>query len=159
MRDLNQYDVIFCDIDDTLVHGIWTDLMSVTWKIFRNKLLAEILMELQAALHIFKSNQKLRHMLMQCEKPIIFLTARKECLATHTLLKFMLDKGDLDFSICSLATDTPAVDKINKIVFFMQTCMYDKVCLFDDNVEVRRAASQLDIDVFDPTTMFEEKIG
>ena len=40
----------------------------------------------------------------------------------------------------------------------MQTCMYDKVCLFDDNEEVRRAASQLDIDVFDPTTMFEEKV-
>ena len=40
----------------------------------------------------------------------------------------------------------------------MQTCMYDKVCLFDDNAEVREAALQLDIDVFDPTAMFEKKV-
>ena len=74
------------------------------------------------------------------------------------LIKSILDKKDLEISICSLATNRPAIDKLNKIVFFMQTCMYDKVCLFDDNMEVREAASQLDIDVFDPTTMFEEKV-
>lgn len=159
MRDLNQYDVIFCDIDDTLIHGVWTDLMSVTWRMFRNPAIAEILMSLQAAFHIFQCNQKLRYMLMNCKKPIIFLTARKECLATHILLKSILKKGDLDFSICSLASDKPAIDKLNKIVFFMQTCIYDKVCLFDDNEDVRDAVAQLDIDVFDPTTMFEEKIS
>lgn len=159
MRDLNQYDVIFCDIDDTLVHGMWTDLMSITWKMFRSPIIAEFLMDLQAAFHIFQCNQKLRFMLMHCHKPIIFLTARKECLATKILLKSILNKNDLDITICSLATDRPAVDKLNKIVFFMQTCMYDKICLFDDNDEVRNAAAQIDIDVFNPVTMFEERIG
>lgn len=158
MRDLNQYDVIFCDIDDTLVHGLWTDLMSVMWKMFRSPIIAELLMDLQAVFSIFKANQKLKYMLMNCYKPIIFLTARKECLATRILLKSILNKKDLDITVCSLATDRPAIDKLNKIVFFMQACMYDKVCLFDDNMEVREAASQLDIDVFDPTTMFEEKV-
>lgn len=159
MRDLNQYDVIFCDIDDTLVHGLWTDLMSITWKAFRSPTIADFLMTLQAVFHIFQCNQKLRYMLMECHKPIIFLTARKETLATSMLIKSILDKGDLDITICSLATDKPAIDKVNKIVFFMQTCMYDKVCLFDDNPDVRELAGQLDIDVFDPTTMFEEKVG
>jgi hypothetical protein len=125
---------------------------------FRNPTIAEFLMAFQAVFHIFKCNQKLRYMLMNCQKPIIFLTARKETFATHLLIKSILDKKDLEISIYSLATDRPAIDKLNKIVFFMQTCMYDKVCLFDDNMEVREAASQLDIDVFDPTTMFEEKV-
>ena len=159
MRDLNQYDVIFCDIDDTLIHGLWTDLMSITWRLFKSPTVAEFLMTFQAVFHIFKCNQKLRYMLMNCQKPIIFLTARKETFATHLLIKSILDKKDLEISICSLATNRPAIDKLNKIVFFMQTCMYDKVCLFDDNMEVREAASQLDIDVFDPTTMFEERLG
>lgn len=159
MRDLNQYDVIFCDIDDTLVHGVWTDLMSTTWKLFRSRVIAEILMDLQGILTIFKANQKLRFMLMNCHKPIIFLTARGECLGTRILLKALLNKKDYDITVCSLGTDRPAIDKLNKIVFFMQTCMYDKVCLFDDNPTVREAAAQLDIDVFDPTAMFEEKIG
>lgn len=158
MRDLNQYDVIFCDIDDTLIHGLWTDLMAITWRLFKNPNIAEFLMTFQAVFSIFKCNQKLRYMLMNCRKPIIFLTARKETFATHLLIKSILDKKDLEISICSLATDRPAIDKLNKIVFFMQTCMYDKVCLFDDNMKVREAASQLDIDVFDPTTMFEEKV-
>ena len=159
MRDLNQYDVIFCDIDDTLVHGFWTDLMSVTWKTFRNPTIADILMTLQAVFHIFKCNQKLRYMLMNCHKPIIFLTARKETFATSMLIKSILKKKDSDITICSLATDRPAIDKVNKIVFFMQTCMYDKVCLFDDNESVRDLAGQLDIDVFDPVSMFEKKVG
>lgn len=158
MRNLNQYDVIFCDIDDTLVHGLWTDLMSVTWKLFRNPIIADILMSLQAVFHIFQCNQKLRYMLMNCKKPIIFLTARKETFATKMLIKSILNKKGLDFCICSLATDRPAIDKLNKIIFFMQACMYDKVCLFDDNPEVREQAKSLDIDVFDPTTMFEEKV-
>lgn len=159
MRDLNQYDVIFCDIDDTLIHGTWTDLMAITWRLFKSPTIAEFLMALQAVFHIFRCNQKLTYMLMNCQKPIIFLTARKETFATHLLIKSILNKKDLKISICSLATDRPAIDKLNKIVFFMQTCMYDKVCLFDDNIDVREAASQLDIDVFDPTTMFEERIG
>lgn len=158
MRDLNQYDVIFCDIDDTLVHGLWTDLMAITWRLFKSPTIAEFLMTFQAVFHIFKCNQKLRYMLMNCQKPIIFLTARKEAFATHLLIKSILDKKDIEISICSLATDKPAIDKLNKIVFFMQTCMYNKVCLFDDNAEVREAALQLDIDVFDPTAMFEKKV-
>lgn len=95
---------------------------------------------------------------MNCKKPIIFLTARKETFATKMLIKSILNKKGLDFCICSLATDRPAIDKLNKIIFFMQACMYDKVCLFDDNPEVREQAKSLDIDVFDPTTMFEEKV-
>ena len=159
MRNLNQYDVVFCDIDDTLVHGFWTDLMTVTWRIFRSPVIADILMSLQSLFHLYQCNQKLRYMLMNCHKPIIFLTARKETLATSMLIKSILKKKDLDITICALATDRPAIDKVNKIVFFMQTCMYDKVCLFDDNEDVRDLAGQLDIDVFDPVSMFEEKIG
>lgn len=158
MRNLDNYDVIFCDIDDTLVHGFWTDLMSLTWKTFHSPLLAEVLMDLQGMFHIFSVNKKLQYMLKNTDKPIIFLTARKECLGTKLLVKNILSKNE-DVCICSLATDNPAADKLNKIVFFMQTCMYDKICLFDDNPEVREQAKSLDIDVFDPTALFEKRIG
>ena len=51
MRNLNNYDAVFCDIDDTLIYGFWTDLMSVTWRVFRSNRLSDILMDLQ---YIFK---------------------------------------------------------------------------------------------------------
>lgn len=158
MRNLDGYDVVFCDIDDTLIYGFWTDLMKYTWNIFRSNALSNILMDLQYAYKFYKVNQKLRHMLVNCETDIIFLTARKYRLATEFLISEILN-NKLNVDICHLATDNPAADKYNKIVAFMQTCpTYQKACMFDDNKEVRDLVTTLDIDAFDPTVLFEEKV-
>lgn len=159
MRNLNDYDVIFCDIDDTLIYGFWTDLMKHTWNIFRSNALSDILMDLQYVYKFYKVNQKLRHMLVNCDTDIIFLTARKYRQTTVFLIHEILNTK-LNVTICHLATDHPATDKYNKIVAFMQTCpAYQRACMFDDNKEVRNLVATLDIDVFDPTVLFEDKIG
>ena len=160
MRNLNNYDAVFCDIDDTLIYGFWTDLMSVTWRIFRSNKLSDVLMDLQYIFKIFKVNQKLRHMLVNSTTDIYFLTARKFRPATEKMVHYILGDDRDNVHFCHLATDHPAVDKFNKIVYLISTVPYQKCCFFDDNRQVRNLISTLDdIDVFDPTALFEDKIG
>lgn len=163
MRNLEQYQVIFCDIDDTLIYGFWTDLMKHTWNIFRCNLLSDILMYLQNKFNFYKVNQKLRHMLVNCTTPVIFLTARKYVPATEKMLAKILDHDRTFkvFEVIHLATDNPAQDKYNKIVEFIHDYLnmgveLNNLCMFDDNDEVRELIATLDIDCFDPVVMRED---
>lgn len=157
VRSLNDYDIIFCDIDDTLIHGIWTDIMKYTWNIFRCNLLSDILMTLQNKFNIFVVNQKLRYMLINSNKPLVFLTARKHVEGTEKMLDKIL--GDREYYIEHLATDNPAMDKASAIFEYMENCTFDKACIFDDNDDVRSYCTLwLGIDAFDPRPMFERLI-
>lgn len=159
MRNLNDYDVIFCDIDDTLIYGFWTNLMAVSWNVFRCNTLSNILMDLQYIYKIYKVNQKLRYMLVNSDTDIYFITARKFRPATEKMVNHILGNRD-NVTFCHLATSNPDVDKFNKIAFLMADVPYNKGCFFDDNKEVRELVSILDeVDVFDPTVLFEDKIG
>lgn len=159
MRNLNDYDVIFCDIDDTLIYGFWTRLMAITWKLFECNTLSNILMDLQYIYKIYKVNQKLRHMLVNSNTDVYFITARKFRPATEKMVNSILQNRK-NVMFCHLATSNPDVDKFNKITFLMSQVPYTKGCFFDDNKKVRELVSKLDeIDVFDPTVLFENKIG
>lgn len=159
MRNLNDYDVIFCDIDDTLIYGFWTRLMAITWKIFECNTLSNILMDLQYIYKIYTVNQKLRHMLVNSNTDVYFITARKFRPATEKMVMSILSNRE-NVSFCHLATNNPDKDKFNKIAFLMAEVPYNKGCFFDDNKEARRLVSTIDeIDVFDPTVLFEDKIG
>lgn len=158
MRNLNDYDIIFCDIDDTLIHGYWTELMRITWNLFRNNLISDILMNLQDKFNLYKVNQKLRYMLMNSDKHLVFLTARKRVEATENVLRKILPNRE--FYIEHLATDRPDKDKYSAILDYMAIEEIDKACVFDDNKDVRCACSTLlELDTFDPVPMFEEKVG
>ena len=63
MRLFNDYKIIFCDIDDTLVHGFMTDLMKVTWDKLHSNTVADLLMEVQERFNLFKVNERLRFIL------------------------------------------------------------------------------------------------
>lgn len=159
MRNLNDYDVIFCDIDDTLIYGFWTNLMAVSWNVSRCNTLSNILMDLQYIYKIYKVNQKLRYMLVNSDIDIYFITARKFRPATEKMVNHILGNRD-NVTFCHLATSNPDIDKFNKIAFLMADVPYNKGCFFDDNKEVRELVSILDeVDVFDPTVLFEDKIG
>ena len=56
MRNLDEYDLIVSDIDDTLIYGWWTDLMHHTWNAVQSPLLSKILMFLQNKFHLYKVN-------------------------------------------------------------------------------------------------------
>lgn len=162
MRNLEQYQIIFCDIDDTLIYGFWTELMKYTWNIFRNNVLSDILMRLQEKFNIYRINQKLKHMLVNCTTPVVFLTARKHVPATEKMIAKILevDKTDKIFEVKSLATDNPAEDKYNEIINYIHGYLdmgveLDNLCMFDDNKQVRELVASLDVDVFDPVAMRE----
>lgn len=157
MRNLkDNYDIIFSDIDDTLIYGVWTDIMAATWSIFHCNFLSDILMTLQDMFNLFKVNHKLVYMIKQSGLPVIFLTARKYCPATENIINKIFRENYLG-GVLSLQTDNPHLDKID--------CIHDmaieeglRACIFDDNIYVRKAASLDGIDAFDPTVMFEEKV-
>ena len=161
MRNLEMYDAIFVDIDDTIIYGPWTDLMRYTWDWFHSNAISDFLMAVQNKFNIFKVNHKLVRMLLNVygKRAVYFLTARKESMATRDMLNKILGFYPCVFS---LATDNPALDKVQFIFdeFEFRDDSNWKVCLFDDNDEVREYANQYNqIDAFNPTPMFEKLVG
>ena len=114
MRTVKDYDIVFSDIDNTLVYGWMTDLMEITWKLFHSDLIADTLMYLQAKFKLYKVNEMVRYQLMQARN-VVFLTARKECKATHKLIEDITGK---EFKIESLRTDNSPEDKTKFIKEF-----------------------------------------
>lgn len=157
MRNLkDDYDIIFSDIDDTLIYGVWTKIMAVTWGTLHCNFISDILMTLQDMFNLFKVNHKLVYMINQSGLPVIFLTARKYCPATENVIKKILGEDYLG-GVVSLQTDKPHLDKID-YMHDMAIGEGLRACIFDDNIYVRKAASLDGIDAFDPTAMFEEKV-
>ena len=76
MRPLNSYDMIYCDIDKTLIHGKYVEFMDKCWEIFHSKALAKLLMLAQSLFGLYKLNETLYFMLLITDTPITFLTAR-----------------------------------------------------------------------------------
>lgn len=150
----DHYDVIYCDIDNTIVYGFMNDLMDKTWQMFHSDFIADILMTIQAKFKLYKINHKLVRMLNESYTRITFLTARKPHQATVKLLDNILNRP---YGIKSLRTDTPAEDKVQEILN-QQWCDTERFCIFDDNKKVRDLAMEYDIDAFDPTPLYEEMV-
>lgn len=153
MRNLDEYDLIVVDIDDTIIHGFWTDIMHYTWKWFRSDLLSSILMRIQNKFNLYKLNQKLVYMLKNTKTPIVVMTVRKENEATAEMIYKILDK---DFTLYELQTDYGYIMKPRIIEELLQ--VYPKVILFDDNKMIRDNVAGLEVDVVDPVAMREEFI-
>lgn len=158
MRNLrNDYDIIFLDIDDTLIYGFWTDLMRVTWNTLKCNLISDLLMYLQDIFNIYTVNKKLVYMIKAAKLPIIFLTARKYSASTENILRKILGVDYLG-GVISLQTDYPEIDKIQTMDdIAIQNGL--RCCIFDDNDKVREAAAFVDIDAFDPRALFEGKVS
>ena len=153
MRRIGDYNIVFSDIDNTLVYGWMTDLMEITWKLFHSDLIADTLMYLQAKFKLYKVNEMVRYQLMQARN-VVFLTARKECKATHKLIEDIMGK---EFKIESLRTDNSPEDKTKFIKEFG-----DGLSLFfEDNKETRwRVMKELpNVLALDPVPMREVLIG
>ena len=129
MRTVKDYDIVFSDIDNTLVYGWMTDLMEITWKLFHSDLIADTLMYFQAKFKLYKVNEMVRYQLMQARN-VIFITARKECKATHKLIEDITGK---EFKIESLRTDNSPEDKTKFIKEFGDGLFL----FFEDNKDTR----------------------
>lgn len=153
VRDLNRYNVVICDIDDTLIYGFWTDLMRVAWDLFHNEVLTNILMYLQATFKLYKVNQKLRYMLNRYHFHLYFVTARKESASTVKTLSQIITRN---FNIMELGTDNPEIDKNIITRRLMTIHNTNNILVIDDNEKVRRLS---EVNTLDPTPLFEELIG
>ena len=153
MRTVKDYDIVFSDIDDTLVYGWMTNLMEITWKLFHSDLIADTLMYLQAKFKLYKVNEMVRYQLIQARN-VIFITARKECKATHKLIEDIMGK---EFKVQSLRTDNSPEDKTKFIKEFG-----DGLSLFfEDNKATRwKVMKELpNVLALDPVPMREVLIG
>ena len=153
MRTVKDYDIVFSDIDNTLVYGWMTDLMEITWKLFHSDLIADTLMYFQAKFKLYKVNEMVRYQLMQARN-VIFITARKECKATHKLIEDITGK---EFKIESLRTDNSPEDKTKFIKEFGDGLFL----FFEDNKATRwRVMKELpNVLALDPVPMREVLIG
>lgn len=158
MRTLNSYDMIYCDIDNTLIHGRFVNFMDKCWHIFHSKLLANILMSIESFLCLYNINQTLYFMLLLTDTPITFLTARSPHRSTVELVcnLFKLANKDKKIKVVELGSSTPALDKMKYIAEHLNE--YPNCCLFEDNKETIHTVASLDIDVFDASTLYEERI-
>ena len=153
MRTVKDYDIVFSDIDNTLVYGWMTDLMEITWKLFHSDLIADTLMYLQAKFKLYKVNEMVRYQLIQARN-VIFITARKECKATYKLIEDIMGK---EFKVQSLRTDNSPEDKTKFIKEFGD----DLFLFFEDNKATRwKVMKELpNVLALDPVPMREVLIG
>ena len=153
MRTVKEYNIVFSDIDNTLVYGWMTDLMEITWKLFHSDLIADTLMYLQAKFRLYKVNEMVHYQLMQA-RDVIFVTARKEFKATHKLIEDIMGK---EFKIESLRTDNSPEDKTK----FIKEFGNDLFLFFEDNKATRwRVMKELpNVLALDPVPMREVLIG
>ena len=153
MRTVKDYDIVFSDIDNTLVYGWMTDLMEITWKLFHSDLIADTLMYLQAKFKLYKVNEMVRYQLLRARN-IVFLTARKECKATHKLIEDIMGR---EFKVQSLRTDNSPEDKTKFIKEFGDGLFL----FFEDNKDTRwKVMKELpNALALDPVPMREVLIG
>lgn len=150
MRDLDEYDIIFCDIDDTLIHGPFVKFMDWTWKKTHSQLLAYIQMIIQEAFNLFEVDKKLQFMLRLTATPIVFLTARAPCPATRRLINKIMHEGKNIYVIEELKTSSPAEDKANTVINYLEDLNMDRAAFFDDNDKAREYMAMInDMDCFD----------
>ena len=160
MRNLLDYDIIYFDLDKTLIYGWFCDLMDVVWHKTKNQKLIKFLMNVQAKFKLYEVNDKLVFMLKRAigKKAMICITARQYSLSNYQIIEDILGKS---IHIVTLGTDNPANDKFNFI--YRYSCVNSKLLksvLFEDNKDVIAETMKLDfLDVFDATTMYEKAIA
>lgn len=152
MRNLNNYDLIISDIDDTLIYGFWTDLMHHSWNIFRSNLLSSVLMNLQTKFKLYKINMKLFYLMKCTDTPIVFLTVRAQNNATVKMLYDIM--GRTPFGLIELGTDLGVQQKAEVVEEYLER--FPKVLFIDDNKAIRDNVAGLEVDTLDPVPMRED---
>ena len=162
--NLDRYKYIFCDIDRTLIYGWSVDFMHHSWNLLRCNWFTDLCMMIQTKFRLYKVNKKLVDAFREHHK-ICFLTARKDNPYTHEMIVHIIGEGCKDFYpyvwIESLGTDNAPKEKCDYIrnLLSWDEVSEHPVCFIDDSKETRAyVGDQLDIDIFDPTPMYEEEI-
>lgn len=159
MRNLGKYDYIFVDIDGTIIHGFYQQIMHHTWNLFRSNVLSSFLMWLQEKCGFYKINHKLLYQLIMADawynSKIVFLTVRAPHKSTRKILEKIMN--GVEFELVEQGTDFGYMTKSNYIKNFKDEGY--KCILIDDDYNNLIIADDYDIDVLDPVGMYEKKVG
>lgn len=134
MINIDEYNSIICDIDDTLIRGWFIDFMDLTWRLFKSKTLSQILMTIQAKLKLYRVNHRVAELCCRAvnrQKDVYFLTARGYNEGTIKMLQDILPIENL--KIIQLASYNPSRDKYE----WIQSHAVGKFLLVDDNLRTR----------------------
>lgn len=164
MRNFTEsYDMVFVDIDNTLIYGWFIEFMHHEWNIFHNNLLSQLAMIIQNKFKLYNVNRKLVHSLKKGNthkyREVIFLTVRAECKATVDMVNRIMTDADCYFplyQVIALGTDNGHEDKAR---YIYENYGDEKCLLIDDNKLNRDTAEKYGIDTFDPKLLREEFIG
>lgn len=144
--DLKKYDVIYCDIDDTIILGWFEKVLDISWRLFKSPKLFQILAKIQAKFKLYKENTRFLQMLSSYTGLIVFLTARSKSPATKKILVDIMYKyvDLIQIELHELASYNPTLDKLK----YIQLHKVGDGVLFDDNPMIRHSCAK-EVDVFD----------
>ena len=138
--------------------------MHHSWNILRCNWFSDLCMMIQTKFKLYKVNETLVDAFREHHK-ICFLTARKDNPHTLEMIVHILGERCRNFFpyiwVRSLRTDSAPKDKCKYILDLMSWTEVAEhpVCFIDDSKETRDyVGEQLDIDIFDPTPMYEEEV-
>lgn len=148
MSYLTNSDIIFCDIDDTIITGWFTKVMHITWELFRNNNLSDFLMATQEKFNLYRVRERLRYILNNTKADVVFLTVRKHNPATRKMLEKIFP--NLDFGLIELGTDYGYLLKSNVVAETIKDGKKNCI-LIDDSAKNRGWAADVGAMTFDPS--------
>lgn len=137
MLDVEKYNHIVFDIDDTLIYGRFVEFIDLTWRLFKSKRLAKLLMHIQQKYRLYKVNYRVAELIIKCmyrtDIRVTFLTARGESEDTRIMLGNIFSYPNFMFELVELGSDYPQYDKYE----WIKNNGLDDVLLIDDNLITR----------------------
>lgn len=149
MDKISRYDIIVSDIDNTLIYGWMTNLMDLTWDIFKSPKLARFLGYLQYRLRLYKVNDNVRDLLINSGKYIYFLTARGHTSYLSKLIDSIIPPW-VNYELIELGSYNPSGDKY-KWIFNNLYCVYNT--LFIDDSKSNRDSCKAIAKVISPEVL------
>lgn len=148
----DSYDIVYCDIDNTLIYGNYVRFMDWVWNIIHSIPVAKFLAYIQQKFKLYKVNYKLLYELEGSN--LIFLTARSYTRATgkmlHDIVKF-------PHTSIMLGCADPVSEKIKEMITEQGMSNEPlKMCIIDDNEKIRSYAEYCGIDAYNPELLLEE---
>lgn len=134
MVDLEKYNSLVIDIDDTLIEGWFIDFMDLTWRLFKSKVLSQLLMTIQAKFKLYRVNHRVAELCVKAINnniQVYFLTTRGPNKGTIRMLYDILPVVNLN--IIQLASYNASRDKFE----WVQAHSIGKFLLIDDNLKTR----------------------
>ena len=137
MVNIEDYNHLVVDIDDTLIYGRFVEFIDLCWRLFKSKTLAGLLMKIQQKFRLYKVNHRVAELIVKSvyrsDIKVTFLTARGKSKYTKKMIGDIFSFDPDIFELVELGSDHPNYDKYD----WIDENGLDDVLLIDDNLKTR----------------------